>query len=402
MPDIRLLELRNTYKWGGGPDKTILLSAQRHDQARVSVVVGYIRDVRDREFRIAEQARSRGLNFYEIEERGKFDLRVLRAIRDLVIRHDINLIHAHDYKSDLFAYLIQRWMRPRRVALLSTAHAWVMLGLRGAFYRRLDLFLMKRFDALIAVSHATKEEMMSAGVPPAKINVIHNAIDTEVWARAQVSTDLREELGIAGAFPVIGYVGRIDPEKDLDTWLHAAVAATGQFPKARFVLAGEGRDGTTQAHLRRLAETLGVADRVIFSGYQSHLLPTYAAFDIFLFTSRREGLPNSILEAMAMGLPVVTTDVAGAKELVDHGQTGFVLPQGDVRGLAEAVTALVNDAELRSRMGECGRRRVEHSFSFTKRLRSVEDLYEKTLGLTPPKKEHPTHVGTHLKEPGVS
>src|SRR5437870_8027750 len=110
MAAIRLLELRNTYKWGGGPDKTILLSAERHDRARLSVVVAYIRDARDQAFQIADKARARGLTFYEIEERGKLDLRVLRAIRDLVIRYDINLLHAHDYKSDLFAYLVRRWL----------------------------------------------------------------------------------------------------------------------------------------------------------------------------------------------------------------------------------------------------------------------------------------------------
>src|SRR4030095_4139841 len=115
MSEIRLLELRNTYKWGGGPDKTILLSAERHDRSRLSVVVAYIRDVPDHEFRVAEKARSRGVTFYEIPERGKFDFRVVKAIRDLVLRHDINLIHAHDYKSDLFAYLVRRWLRRKRI-----------------------------------------------------------------------------------------------------------------------------------------------------------------------------------------------------------------------------------------------------------------------------------------------
>ena len=175
-------ELRNTYKWGGGPDKTILLSAERHDRTRVSVVVAYVRDMQDQEFRIAEKARARGLTFYEIVERGKFDPSVLRAIRDIIVRHDINLIHAHDYKSDLFAYLVRRWLWRRRIALMSTAHAWVMLGLRGELYRRLDLFLMRRFDHLIAVSHATKDEMLAAGLPSASISVIHNAIDTETWS----------------------------------------------------------------------------------------------------------------------------------------------------------------------------------------------------------------------------
>ncbi len=129
MAQIRLLELRNTYKWGGGPDKTILLSAEQHDRSRVSVVVAYIRDVRDREFLITEMARSRGLLYYEIPEKGKFDPLVVKAIRDIVLKHDINLIHSHDYKSDLFAYLVRHWLWRGPIALVSTAHAWVMLGL---------------------------------------------------------------------------------------------------------------------------------------------------------------------------------------------------------------------------------------------------------------------------------
>ena len=139
MAKVRLLELRNTYKWGGGPDKTILLSAERHDRSRVETVVVYVRDVRDREFSVGEKARAKGLTFYEIEERGKLDLRVLAALRDIVVRHDINLIHGHDYKSDLFAFLLRQWLRRRQLCLVSTAHAWVMFGLKGDLYRRLDL-----------------------------------------------------------------------------------------------------------------------------------------------------------------------------------------------------------------------------------------------------------------------
>src|SRR6266478_10177567 len=85
---VRLLELRNTYKWGGGPDKTVLLSAARHDPSRVSVVVAYVRDANDHEFKIADKARALRLTLYEIEERSKFDPRVLRAIREIIIKHD--------------------------------------------------------------------------------------------------------------------------------------------------------------------------------------------------------------------------------------------------------------------------------------------------------------------------
>jgi glycosyltransferase involved in cell wall biosynthesis len=371
----RLLELRNTYKWGGGPDKTILLSAERHDKTQVSVVVAYIRDVHDHEFVIADQARDRGLTFHEIEERGKFDPRVIRAIADLVVKYDINLIHAHDYKSDLFAYLVRWWLWRRRLAVISTAHAWVMIGPRGELYRRLDLLLMRRFDHLIAVSHATRDEMCSAGVPPDKISVIHNGIDTDVWSPVQAEPGLRQEFGLGDAFPVLGYVGRIMPEKDLETWLRAAALVAQQYPQARFVLVGEGRDGTTLQSLQKLAGTLGIEKQVIFPGYRTDLVGVYASFDIFVLTSLREGLPNSILEAMALGLPVVTTDVAGAKELVCDGQTGFVLPQRDVQGIAQAMCNLAGDATLRQRLGQAGRQRVEGEFSFTQRLQRIEALY---------------------------
>jgi glycosyltransferase involved in cell wall biosynthesis len=377
VPEIRLLELRNTYKWGGGPDKTILLSAERHDPARVNVVVVYIRDARDRDFEIGNRARANGLSFYEIVEHSKFDLNVLRAIRDIVIRHDINIVHSHDYKSDLFAYLLRKWLWRRRIALVSTAHAWVIVGARGEFYRRIDLKLMKRFDHLIAVSHATKTEMVQGGVPEKLITVVHNAIDTEAWGPTQANGNLREELKLSPYTPIVGYVGRLSEEKDLNPWLRAAAVLAQKIPAARFVLVGEGRSDRTQGQLRELAASLGIADRVIFAGYRSDLIPIYASFDIFLLTSRREGLPNSILEAMSMRLPVVTTDVAGAKELVVDGQTGFVLSQGDVTGIGRALIILSGDKRMCKGMGNAGRERIERQFSFTQRLQKIEILYAK-------------------------
>jgi glycosyltransferase involved in cell wall biosynthesis len=219
--------------------------------------------------------------------------------------------------------------------------------------------------------------MVAAGVPEHKIAVIHNAIDTDAWSPARAPESRRAEWGLTSAFPVVGYVGRIMPEKDLETWLRAAGLLAREYPKARFVLVGDGRDGTTQRELQTLAGTLGIGDRILFPGYQSNLPPVYASFDMFLLSSRREGLPNSLLEAMAMRLPVVTTDVAGAKELVLHGETGFVRPQGDARGLGEALVALATDDALRTRLAEASRRRVEHEFSFDRRLELIESLYER-------------------------
>lgn len=367
MADVRLLELRNTYKWGGGPDKTILLSAERHDRTLVEVVVAYIRDVRDREFAIADKARDRRLTFYEIEEHGKFDLRVLHALRKIVLQHNINLIHSHDYKSDLFAYLLRRQLRHRRLAVVSTMHGWALDGLRGHVYWQLDRWLLRRFGRVIAVSQATKQEMVAAGIPSHLITVLYNGIDTEVWTPQRVCATLREELGIGRDCPIIGYVGRITPEKDLDTWLRAASIVGHYSPEAHFVVVGDGRDGTLLGHLQKQAMELSLAERVHFLGYRTQLLPIYASFDLFLLSSRREGICNSLLEAMAMELPVVTTDAGGTRELVCDGQTGYIVPQRDVDSLVQAMMKLIHDTSLRQRMGRAGRERVEREFSFRDR-----------------------------------
>lgn len=377
---VRLLELRNTYKWGGGPDKTILLSAESHDPARVEVVVAYVRDIRDSEFQITQKAKEMGLTYYEIPESGKLDIRVFGAIRDIVRRHDINLIHGHDYKSDFFAYFVSRFMKKPDLAVISTAHAWVMLGPRGRFYRWMDLLLMKRFDRLIAVSESTKEEMIRAGVPDDLITMIHNGIDTRVWNPDGFHpTAFRREVGVPDDCLVIGYVGRIMPEKDLHTWLRAAAIVHKRIPEARFLIVGEGREGTTLEELTALTTQLGLSGRVLFPGYRRHLQPVYAALDLFVLSSRREGLPNSLLEAMAMSLPVVTTDVAGAKELVVHEETGLVVPQGRPRELAGAMLQILSDDSVRVRMREAGRQRVEKNFSFSLRLHRIEQLYEDVI-----------------------
>ena len=379
MPDIRLLELRTTYKCGGGPDKTILLSAKQHNRSRLSVVLAYIRDIRDQEFKISEKARDLGVTYHEIQERGKFDPRVLRAIRELVQRYNINLIHAHDHKTDLFAYLLRCRLRHKRIALVTTAHGWTISGIKGSLYRRLDMLLMRRFDRLIAVSQATKALMVASGIPDHLISVVYNGIDTETWVSSHGQGNLREELGLKQAFPVVGYVGRLTAEKDLGTWLRAAAMLATWSPHARFILVGEGRDHAIEDQFRAMAKSLGISERVLFLGYRADLLRVYSTFDLFMQASLTEGLSNTLLEAMAMGLPVVTTAVGGSTELVLDGETGILRQPGDPSGLAKALHALAGDPALRRRMGEAARQRIERSFSFAERLKRIEDLYEQVV-----------------------
>jgi glycosyltransferase involved in cell wall biosynthesis len=200
-----------------------------------------------------------------------------------------------------------------------------------------------------------------------------------MWFRSEVNSNLRKELGLEGAFPVVGYVGRIAEEKELGNWVRVAQRVAMKYQNARFVIVGEGRDNSIKTDLDRLAQALGITDRMVFLGYREDLVPIYAMFDVFLLTSSREGLCNSILEAMSLGVPVVSTDVGGSRELVVHEQTGFLLNHGDIEGIASAVLALIENEPLRLRMGQAGRERIDQEFSFGSRLRKVEDLYEELI-----------------------
>ena len=379
MANVRLLELRNTYKWGGGPDKTILLSAERHDRERVEVVVAYVRDASDHEFRIAEKAKAKGLTFYELEEHRKLDLRVVHALANIVVRHDINLIHSHDYKSDLFAFLLRWKLRHRSLAVISTMHGWALSGVRGRIFWHLDLLLMRQFDHIIAVSQTTKNEMVAAGLPADLISVIYNGIDPEAWSNCHQQPTTKHAIGIANAFPVIGYIGRISPEKDLETWLRACALVAREYPAAQFVVVGEGRDQTLLNQLKSLVAALDIADKVQFLGYRDDLLSIYAAFDVFFLSSRREGICNSLLEAMAMEVPLVTTAAGGTHELVIDRESGCIVPEGDAEEMARAIVTTVKDGHLRNRLAKNARTRVEHEFSFDVRMKNIEALYERIL-----------------------
>jgi len=376
---VRLLELRNTYKWGGGPDKTILLSAEQHDRDKVEVVVAYVRDASDQEFCIGQKAQAKGLTFYEIEETSKFDFSVVQTLSEIVMRHNINLIHSHDYKSDLFAYLLRRKVRQLRPALISTMHGWALDGFRGRVFWRLDVSLMRTFDHLIAVSRATKKQMVDAGIPTELISVVHNGIDTHTWSPCQTNVAMQEALGLENAVPIIGYVGRLSAEKDLYSWLRAVALVTTEYPQARFVIVGEGRNDSLLAELRKMAAGLDIADKVKFLGYRENLPAIYATFDIFFLSSLREGICNSLLEAMAVGIPVVATDVGGTKELVIDGQTGYMVPNGDFEAMAQSLLRLACDSSLRKKIGVAGRKRIENDFSFASRLSRIETLYERIV-----------------------
>jgi glycosyltransferase involved in cell wall biosynthesis len=186
---------------------------------------------------------------------------------------------------------------------------------------------------------------------------------------------VRDELGISPEAPLAGTVGSLTPKKSHETLLRAARVARQRLPDLRVAVVGQ---GPLAGALRRRAAELAVEDAVTLVGYREDAARVASAFDLFVLSSRHEGLPVALLEAMAAGRPVVATRVGGVPEVVRDGSEGILVPPGDPEALAAAMVTVLADADLRARLGEAARRRAA-DFDIRRTVRRHEEVYARLL-----------------------
>jgi glycosyltransferase involved in cell wall biosynthesis len=245
------------------------------------------------------------------------------------------------------------------------------LGLALNIYR----YLRKRIDVVIACS----EEVRSSHLPdlePNRLVTVYNGVDLERFYPGQTDNGFRKELGISERSFVIGHVGNLTPQKGQVFLLRSIKKLLIEELPIILVVAG---DGPLRRPLESMAKELGISESVRFLGQRSDLPEILRSIDVLAGASLREGFPISVLEAMASGKPVVTTNVGGNKEAVLDGVTGFIVSPENPDELASALKRVLLDEKLRQRMGNAARRRVEEHFSAQKMVKKTEELYETLL-----------------------
>ena len=379
------MDLRGTYKGGGGPDKTLLNSAALHDKSRVNVLVTYLRSPGDKEFNIDIRAKELRLNYTDIYDRSFIDFKCLLKLRKAVKENGISLVHAHDDKTLLYGRLLKLLIPGLKIMYTCHSHSCYKRSdfkSKNGYFRyflreRVQIFLMKQYNKpVITVSEDTKRRLVGNGLPSHCIEVLYNGIDTLFWNKDKGDPVLRNELGVPDRGYLIGTVARITYDKDLPTFYKVAKKVSLEMPNVVFVIVGGGY-GDELELARKEVERLGLKDTVKFTGHRSDLHNIYASLDVFLMTSITEGLPNTTLEAMAMSVPVVSTSIGGVPELVIHGKTGFLSEIRDSEGLSRQIIELLKNHNLRNEFALAGRKRVEESFDFYSRVKKMEDYYEK-------------------------
>jgi glycosyltransferase involved in cell wall biosynthesis len=373
---VRVLELRSVRGTGGGPEKTILLGAAMADPKRARVTVCYLRDRRDGVFSIDERAKAAHIDYVEVAERHSFDPGVWGQLRRVIAERRIDVLHAHDYKTNLLSLMLARATGARA---LSTVHGWTGHSPRERYcYYPADKKVLARFPRVIAVSAHIARELVHHGANPTRVTTILNAIDHRQFRRdpSQVAA-ARALFGFEPHRTVIGAVGRLEPQKRFDLLLEAfAVLRIGD-PNLRLVIAG---DGSLRQQLAGQRSAMGLDDSVVLTGHVNDVIPLHHAFDLFVQSSDYEGTPNAVLEAMAMETPIVATEAGGTAEILLDGVHGRIVPIGRVDRLIWGLQAALADPHRTRLMAERARARVEGELSFESRCRRLEHIYEEMMG----------------------
>ncbi len=338
-----------------------------HDSSRFQVDVVGLRP-RDAAGAFLEK---QGITVHYIQE-GKFSPKNITAIADLAARGDYDILHLHGYSSANFGRLAAR-----KIGIRSIVHEHAILPVQPHQYVA-DWLLRNRTDVAVAVSNAVKAFMIHGrSIPEEKIEVIWNGIDLEHFQNvpAERVQHFREQHGLPETGTIIGTVTRLREEKGNAYLLEAAAEVLRHEPEVTFVLIG---DGPLRDTLQQQARDLGIAEKVLFTGFVSDIQAALAALDIVVIPSLREGFGLALVEAMAAGKPVVATKVGGMIELARHERSALMVYEADSPALAQAILRLLQEPELAQQLADQARE-DSGRFSIGENVRSLEALYERLV-----------------------
>lgn len=351
----------------GGAEQLLVTGAAHLDRTRFQVEVAYLLESSDA---LVSSLRDRGLPVHCLHQESAADLRWVVRLRRLVREGRFDIVHTH---MPLPAAAARVVLAPGGPLLVHTEHnVWQRYRLPT---RWVNALTYRRNAAVLAVSQAVADSVHPLSLPRGRpVEVLLHGIEASAVHSGEVARGAaRDRLGLLPAGFVIGTVGTMTTKKDQATLYRAVASLTDSGTAATLVHVGV---GPLEDDLRRLAGSLRLP--VAFTGLRSDVPEILPAFDVFCLSSVHEGLPISMLEAMAAGLPVVVTRVGGMPEVVTEGQEGLLVPPSSVAALTAALARLIADPELRDRMGEAAQKR-SLDFDITRAVARIEDVYTEIL-----------------------
>jgi len=356
----------------GGTERQFVRLVRGLDRSQFEILIACLH----RRGPLLSEVESLGVSIVEFPINSLYNFQAAKLFVQLVRflhREQIQIVHAFDFYTSVFA-VPAALIAGVPVVLASRRE---LLNLRSPWQQRAIRIACRLATRVVVNSRAAGRDLGSLkSGSQRRIELLPNCIDLLEFERRMSSGEVRRELGLSPRSIVIGALGNLRPEKDLETFLLAARGILDAIPSAEFLVIG---DGPARDNLERLASDLRISESVHFLGERSDVSDLLAALDILVMTSYTESFPNAILEAMAMGKPVVATNVGGIPELVEEGQTGFLVSPRDPEAIADRVLSLSRDSARRQQMGRAARARVESNFTVQAVIARLEGIYVRLL-----------------------
>lgn len=305
------------------------------------------------------------------------DLDALMSVRSLLRRTAPRIVHTHMAKAGVVGRIAALGLRERPHSV-HTFHGHVLDGYFSPPAERLFLEIERRLarhtDILIAVSIEIRDALLDLGIGrPEQYRVIPVGLDLDPYlAVVGRSGEIRAKFGLSDDVPLIGTIGRLVPVKDHLTLFRALQ----RIPHAHLAVIG---DGDRRSALEASVRTMGIGDRVHFTGWCKEVPSALADLDVVALSSRNEGTPVALIEALAAARAVVATDVGGVRSVVADGQTGLLVGPADSVALSDAMSKMLRDPDMRHRMGDAGRKDVRMRFGKERLVQDMRTLYGQLL-----------------------
>jgi glycosyltransferase involved in cell wall biosynthesis len=356
----------------GGAERLVLELARKLDRRRFSPSIAFFADAQP-----AKEFVDLRVPLFPLRKQKGFDWQTMKTIDRIVREHRIDVIYANHFMPFIYACYAAR--RASRVGLIFTEHSEADVFRVTGAWRPAGAALIRRCGAVIGVSDRVSAALRSHFWLDARaVHTVENGVDVETLERAAISrTSTRKALHAGEDDLVIGLVANFRRNKNHLFLLKAYLKAFGGRTDTKLVFIGQGFPEDPEnsgPEITAFIRDNGLERAVSLLGYRSDVANLMNAMDVFCLVSHKEGLPLSLIEAMACGLPVVATDIDGLREVVQPGVNGMVVAPDDVDGLARSLVRLASDPALRRRLGDAGRQTARRRYSFDRCLSQTEDL----------------------------
>ncbi|MBC8235804.1 glycosyltransferase [bacterium] len=385
MRKINILQIINSIEHGGTEIQLLYLLRNINRQKYNVMVCALGSGTLEKDFR------ETNVPVKVIKSNFHYDITLIFRLVRFMQHHKIDIVHTYLSLADIFG----------RFAAKIAGVPIIISGCRSANtqQKKISMYLMrianKFTDIVISNSNAGKEFVINTQKLKAnKISVVYNGIDFEKYSKTINIDAKKREIGIESNNFVVGTVARLDPLKGVNYFLEAASKVAQSIPNIVFIVVGE---GPQRLKLEELSRRLGIVSKTIFTGYRKDVAELAQIFDVSVLSSVVEGMPNAIIESMALGKPVVASNVGGVPEIVKNGQNGILVPPGDVESLANAIIRLLLDKRLAYHLSQEAKQYVEKCYPIDLMVKKVENVYDALIA----SKIRGVHMSDIIRNNGV-